>query len=203
MKLSRKPHPHISLAPGGPALSLGRAHEVTGRAAKVFAAMVVRRLTGPVIWARPEHARDILPPVGLAPFFDLSRLIIVRAPCANTLLWTAEEALRSGAAPVIIAEPEEPPALTPLRRLQLAAEAGAAQVGEVSPLCLILSPRIGTAGAVESRWVCAPLPSEHQQPRWRFECIYAKSTPPVVWETTAPPHESTGRAAQHFNETAA
>ncbi|MEL6793656.1 MAG: hypothetical protein AAFP78_09395, partial [Pseudomonadota bacterium] len=159
-------------------------------------------------------------------FFDPSRLVIAHADRPIDILWTAEEALRSGAAPLVVAEAAEPPALTPLRRLQLAAEAGGAaakafastplstggdasgeafarskskgcpqsgetasnrDLGRAPPLCLILSPRAGMSGAVESRWRCAPLPRSEtaREARWRFERVYAKAAPPRVWETGA------------------
>ncbi|MGB0508203.1 MAG: ImuA family protein [Pikeienuella sp.] len=194
-KLSRNPRPQLPLVPGGPSLALGRAHEATGHAAMVFAAMTAGRLSGPVLWVRPDSSSDILPPAGFAPFFDPSRLVIVKTSRTNDLLWIAEEALRSGAAPVTIIEPDAPLTLTPLRRLQLAAEAGGNQAGGIPPLCLALPPQAGNAGAVESRWVCTPLISERGQARWRFECIYAKSTPPIVWETGAIPRRDLAYAA--------
>jgi protein ImuA len=195
INLSRNPHQQIALTPGGPSLALGRAHEATGQAAMAFAAIAAGRLTGPVLWVRPAWVQEILSPNGAALFFDPSRLVIVHARRASDILWITEEALRSGAAPVVVAEAEAPPDLTPLRRLQLAAEAGARQVGGSPPLCLILPPQAGTAGAIESRWACAPLPSEHGQARWRFERIYTKSGPPIIWETTTTPRRDLAHAA--------
>lgn len=227
MKLNRKPRPALSLAsePGAPAMTLGRAHEATGPAAVVFAALIAGRLRGPVLWVRPSWAEGRLNPNGLAAFFDPARLVVAHADRAPDILWTAEEALRSGAAPLVIAEPAEPPALTPLRRLQLAAEAGGAAARELTggggggptaprqsaeasesskefmvlddenlanapPLCLLLSQKAGAAGAVESRWRCAPLPAwagrgEASSPGWRFERTYSKSGPPLIWEAGA------------------
>lgn len=210
MRLDRKSRPALSLADPagapGPSLALGRAHEATGPAAVIFAALVAARLTGPVLWVRPDWARHALNPEGLAPFFDPARLVIAAAPRALDILWTAEEALRSGAAPLVVAEAVEPPGLTPLRRLQLAAEAGGESGGEIGggrnaavpPLCLILPPRPGSAGAVESRWRCAPLPAWGPEgtaapPRWLFERAYGKSGPPLQWRAAgASPY---GRAA--------
>ncbi|MEM8754452.1 MAG: hypothetical protein AAGF90_15850 [Pseudomonadota bacterium] len=195
MHLDRKPRPSLTLADPagapGPALALGRAHEATGPAAWVFAALVASRLSGPVLWIRPAWSREAPHPEGVAPFFDPARLVFVDAPRPLDVLWAAEEALRSGAAPFVIAEAAEPPALTPLRRLQLAAEAGGAGAkGAVAPpLCLILPPRPGSAGAVESRWRCDPLPAwgpagPDAPPRWRFERSYGKSGPPLEWLAT-------------------
>ncbi|MEL7466054.1 MAG: hypothetical protein AAFN79_18425 [Pseudomonadota bacterium] len=222
MQLDHRPRPTLSLASDreAPSLTLGRAHEATGPAALVFAALVAGRLSGPVLWARPARGAGALNPEGLAAFFDPSRLVVAHADRPIDVLWTAEEALRSGAAPLVVAEAAEPPALTPLRRLQLAAEAGGAAAKDFAsnapietegrrnlgnsdgyaaesvkaqapalhrapPLCLILSPRAGASGAVESRWRCAPLPQWEATgaPRWRFERIYAKAAPTLVWET--------------------
>ncbi|MFN3260873.1 MAG: ImuA family protein [Pikeienuella sp.] len=173
--------PLLPLGPGAPGLAphlaLGRAHEATGPAAAIFAALTAGRLSGPVLWIRPGWRRDSLHPEGLLPFFDPSRLVLAAPARGADILWAAEEALRSGAAPLVVAEPEAPPGLTPLRRLQLAAEAGG------NPLCLLLPPEAGSSGAVESRWRCAPLPARGGPPRWRFERAPGKAGPPLVWET--------------------
>ena len=230
MQLDNRPRPLLSLGSGAPDMALGRAHEATGPAAIVFAALIAGRMRGPVLWARPAARHGALNPEGLSAFFDPSRLVIGHVDRPVDILWTAEEALRSGAAPLVVAEVAEPPALTPLRRLQLAAEAGGEAARRLSggalaappetssqnadhfgdssdyrrnrrtdvksethapPLCILISPRAGSAGAVESRWRCAPLPawgaapatdSSPAPPRWRFERIYGKSGPPLVWE---------------------
>ncbi len=170
--------PLLPLGPDrAPGLALGRAHEATGPAAAVFAALAAGRLSGPVLWIRPGWRRDSLHPEALPPFFDPSRLVLTAPMRGADILWTAEEALRSGAAPLVVAEPEAAPGLTPLRRLQLAAEAGG------NPLCLLLPPEAGSSGAVESRWRCAPLPSRGGKPRWRFERAPGKAGPPLTWET--------------------
>ncbi len=186
MQLSRKPRPQLSLGPAAPDLALGRVHEATGSSAIAFAALIAGRLSGPILWARPAWEMTLISPEGLAPFFDPARLVIAHCPRPLDVLWTAEEALRSGAAQLVIAEAVEPPTLTPLRRLQLAAEAGGAEVRR-PPMGLILPQTQGTAGAIESRWRCSPSPAwaTGQPARWRFERIYGKSGPPLVWETGA------------------
>lgn len=161
-------------------------HEATGPSAIAFAALIAGRMAGPVLWARPAWEAATPNPDGLAGFFDPSRLVFAHCPRPLDILWTAEEALRSGAAQLVVAEVAEPPALTPLRRLQLAAEAGGADARR-PPLGLILPPRQGSASAIESRWRCSPSPAwaQGQPARWRFERIYGKSGPPLVWETGA------------------
>jgi protein ImuA len=185
--------PLLRLAPDGPSLALGRAHEVAGPARRVFAAWVAGALAGPALWiAGPRPgAPERLDPEGLSAFLDPSRLVVARCRSGIDALWAAEEALRSGAAPFVALEPSAPPALTPVRRLQLAAEAGAAAAPR-PPLCLILTPEGGAAAAVETRWRADPLPgwAASAAPgggaaRWRFALLRDKAGPPAVWEAAA------------------
>ena len=180
--------PRLTLAADGPALALGRAHEVAGPARRAFAALVAGRAQGPLLWIVAGRRPGLLHPEGLMAFCDPGRLVAVHARRAMEGLWAAEEALRSGAAPVIALEPAEPPALTPVRRLQLAAEAGG-EVAPAPPLCLILTPEGGSAAAVETRWWIDPLPGWATDPRpgggaarWRVALLRDKAGPPGAWE---------------------
>jgi protein ImuA len=197
------PRPLLRLAPGGPALALGRAHEASGPARRVFAALAAGRLAGPVLWILGGRSPGRLDPEGLLAFFDPSRLVVARCPHGAEALWAAEEALRSGAVALTVLEPAAPPGLTPVRRLQLAAGAGAAAGGAMAgagaapPLCLILTPEVGSAAAVETRWRAEPLPGWARSAapgggpaRWRFALLRDKAGPPAAWEAVAP-----GRAA--------
>ncbi|MDZ4135085.1 MAG: hypothetical protein U1D06_05750, partial [Paracoccaceae bacterium] len=152
----------------GAALHLlrGRVHEICGPARRSLAAMIMgadrgsgpmnrgpgnwgptnRRSEnwgptnwGPVIWIAAGWQGERLLPDGLRDFAEPGRVIFVTARHAPDLLWAMEEALRSGAAPLVIADLPEPPALTPVRRLQLATEAGA-RVAPQAPLGLMLTP---------------------------------------------------------------
>ncbi len=183
--------PRVALAPDGPALALGRAHEVTGPARRVLAALAAGAAGGEALWIVGGRETGSLDPEGLAPFMAPGRLMVARAPHGLDALWAAEEALRSGAVAAVVLEPRAPPALTPVRRLQLAAEAGAAR-GPARPLCLILTPEGGAAAAVETRWRADPLPGWAGDPRpgggparWRFALTRDKAGPPAVWEATA------------------
>lgn len=122
-----------------------RVHETGGPLAPVFAAICAAESQGTVFWLRERWLIDDLNPHGLSPFFDPRRLLIGRtANQADTLACT-EEALRSGAVALAVAELTRPVTLTQGRRLQLAAEAGA-----TLGLCLI--PEGGGSNAAETRW---------------------------------------------------
>ena len=143
-----------ALVVAGPlAFRPGRVHEGCGRARRVLAAMLAGAAGGPVIWAQPAWDRDRLYPPGLAAFCDPGRIVIARVRSPAEALWVMEETLRSGAAALAVAELAEPPGLTPVRRLHLAAEAG----GSRAP-GLLLTPEQGGALGVESRWRLDPAP---------------------------------------------
>ncbi len=193
----------------GPMLALGRAHELAGPARRVLAAMAAGRLAGPVIWISGPWVQGAPHPEGLARFFDPRRLVLAHCRYGIDALWAAEEALRSGAAPLVVLEAAEPPALTPACRLNLAAEAGGAagesavlrDAGSVAaPLCLILTPEGGAAAAVQTRWRIEPLPGWAAQrgddgaPRWRLALLRDKAGAPATWEVSAPPRHAPRRA---------
>lgn len=182
-------------APKRPALSLlkdidldlGRVHECAGRARRVFALMLAARTSGPVLWIAPAYGTDTLNPDGMLRFVDPGRFIFVAPQRAEDLLWAMEEALRSGAVPLVVADMPGFPALTPVRRLHLAAEAGVAQAPR-PPLGLLLTPDEGGAQGVETRWVMQPdmapdmtnaLPHDHL--RWHLARSRARRAPPRDW----------------------
>lgn len=179
--------PRLELAPDA-TLPLGRAHEVCGAAQALFAALAAGRgARGPVLWIRGPKAEGRLNPDGLAAFFAPERLVLAAPRRETDALWCAEEALRSGAAPLVVAELSAPPRLTPVRRLHLAAEAGGAGRGGAAPLCLLLCPGTGGAEGVETRWRLSPAPSERVgapgpgRPAWRLERLRARLAPPRAW----------------------
>lgn len=169
-------------------LRRGRVHELCGPSRVALAAMVMAKSTGPVVWIRPGWLPERLNAAGLQPLADPARLILAQADRDEGLLWAMEEALRSGAAPLVVAECLAPPALTPIRRLHLAAEAGAEAArreGWTPPLGLILSPGQGGAQGVESRWQMAPLPSRSllwsDAAGWHLTRLRARLLPPAAW----------------------
>lgn len=159
----RKPWPHLTL-PGGLGLTLqrGRLHEFCGPARRTLAAMAMSESQGPVLWISPAWVAERIYPPGLLDWADPGRVIFARARRPEDLLWAMEEALRSGAVPLVLTELLAPPALTPVRRLHLAAEQGAEaarHAGRLPPLGVVLTPAEGGAQGVESRWHLAAAPS--------------------------------------------
>ncbi|SFC70398.1 hypothetical protein [Tropicimonas isoalkanivorans] len=191
--LSRAPHagrPALPVA-GEMALALGRVHEICGPARQTLALAVAAARPGPVMWIVPAWQAERLNGEGLAARIDPGRVILVTVRQADLLLWSMEEALRSGAVPLVVAELPEPPPLTPVRRLHLAAETGAAE-GAVAPLGLLLTPGDGGAQGVESRWHLAP---DHgpSRSRWRLERRRARTAPPAAWDFGQTATEGDGR----------
>lgn len=163
MPEGRKPWPDQAL-PGGLGLTLarGRVHEFCGPARATLAALLLAASEGPVLWIGPGWVPERIYPPGLAEFADPGRIIFARARRPEDLLWSAEEALRSGAVPIVLCDLVTPPALTPVRRLHLAAETGAEaarHAGRLPPLGVLLTPAMGGAPGVESRWHMAAAPS--------------------------------------------
>ena len=163
-------------------LARARAHEVTGPARVAFALAAGARLAGPILWLQPSWAAERPMGDGMRAFLDPGRLVFGRARTANDLLWAAEEALRSGLVALAAVELPAPPGLTAVRRLHLAAEAGAGR--GVAPLALLLTPDPGGAPGVETRWHLAPAPgwAVDGRPRWRLTRARARMAPERTWE---------------------
>jgi protein ImuA len=160
-------------------LARGRVHEFCGPARRMLALMAMAGCAGPVLWLRPDWLPERLCPAGIVPFVDPGRLIIVAAQRDDDLLWSCEEALRAGAAALVVAELSAPPGLTPVRRLHLAAEAGSSMGTGV-----ILTPGDGGARGVESRWHASPdhRPGEN---RWQITLLRSRNSPSGCWTLTA------------------
>ena len=179
--------------PGGMGLGLvrGRVHEVCGPARWTLAAMLMAEGQGPVIWIAPAWQNEQLHAPGLAAFADPARLIFAAAKRTEDMLWAAEEALRSGSVALVLVDLTDPPALTPVRRLHLAAEAGAEVArsnGQLPPLGVLLTPGPGGAQGVESRWQMTGAPSTstllNHRTAWRLDRLRARMEPPASWALT-------------------
>ncbi len=172
-----RPRPMLSLT-DAVGVASGRVHELCGPARRTLAVMLAARAAGPVLWAHPAWDRALPYPPGLAAFLDPGRLILAACPKAADLLWTMEEALRSGAVGAVVADLAAPPGLTPLRRLQLAAEAGGGRATG-----FLMTPDRGGAPGVESRWHAVPRPGGG----WRLERLRARLMPEAAFDLPAPP----------------
>ena len=182
--LSRKaysPPPGINLV-DGLTLTLSRCHEFCGPARRSLALMLAARLDGPVLWIRPDWTRAQIMAQGARDYIDPGRLIVVEPGRADDILWCMEESLRAGVVPMVVAECDAPPALTPIRRLHLAAETGSG-VGSLKPLGLILTPGDGGAQGVESRWHLAPRHRSDTR-SWLLHRRRARLAPPAAWVLT-------------------
>ncbi|UWQ23765.1 hypothetical protein K3553_12355 [Leisingera aquaemixtae] len=211
------PRPALPLTEGI-ALEHGRTHEACGPARHRFALWLAaaaqktarnsawqtapETAPAPVLWLLPPRGGRPLNPEGLAACASPARFLFVQAARTEDQLWAMEEALRSGAAALVVAELPEPPAMTPVRRLHLAAEAGGC-FGP-APLGLLLTPGQGGAQGIESRWHLAPahnraacnrlrhdLPPCGQaaggegtapQSCWSLQRLRARTLPPRSWQ---------------------
>lgn len=164
-------------------LATARVHEVCGAARRTFALAVAGAMEGPVLWIAPGWAAERLNPDGMRRLVAPGRLIFATPRRAEDLLWSMEEALRAGAVPLVVADLPGPPGLTPVRRLHLAAETGAAE-GACRPLGLILTPQ-GAAPGVETRWSLAPRHTGTHSEGWEMRRLRARTLPEAAWAVTA------------------
>ncbi|MFT7596587.1 MAG: protein ImuA [Paracoccaceae bacterium] len=175
------------------ALTLGRVHEICGPARRTLAMWLAGQTRGPVLWISPAWEAAQLNPDGMLGFADPARFLFVTPRRAEDLLWACEEALRAGAVSLVIADLPGPPALTPVRRMHLAAETGATM--GPAPLGLLLTPGDGGAQGVETRWHMTPthestheitpeITPEITVRRWRLERRRARTLPPQAWTAT-------------------
>ncbi|PYG33264.1 ImuA family protein [Pelagimonas varians] len=190
--LSRKSHrppPALDLQ-DGMQLPLSRVHELCGQARRTLAVRIAARLlasksgsaSGPIFWITPKWERNQLNTDGLVSLLPPQSLIFLSPLRGEDILWSMEEVLRSGAAPMVVADLPEPPGMTPVRRLHLAAETGTAE-GKFRPIGLLLTPGAGGAPGVETRWRMEP---QHRagQTRWQLDRIRARMAPPKSWVLT-------------------
>ena len=182
--LGRRPDrtgPSVTLLPQHEEMRLAQArlHEACGAARRTFAMWLAARIPGQVMWISPVWNKDRLNPDGMAQWVDPARFIFVDAIRAQDVLWSLEEALRSGAIPLVIGDLPAPPGLTQVRRMHLAAETGGTN-GSYIPLGLLLTPGMGGAQGVETRWQLNP--THHVSPNsWALKRLRARTAPQTSW----------------------
>ncbi len=176
-----RPRPMLEPAPGI-ALVLARLHEGCGPARHSFALWLARHSRGPVFWIAPEWSAAPLNPDGMARFVHPGRFTFLTPRRPEDVLWTMEETLRAGLVPLVVADLPGLPGLTPVRRLHLAAETGAADTGQ-PPLGLVLTPADGGAQGVESRWHMAPAHTPDTE-AWTLTRLRARTDPVRRWQVT-------------------
>lgn len=179
--LPNKQHSHTSTLELWPSvhLTLRRVHEACGPNRRSLAMMIAQKMEGPIFWIAPEWNTDHLHADGIISFINPGRLTFITPKRAEDILWVIEEVLRSGAVPLVVADLSGIPAFTPVRRLQLAAETGAAK-GTLPPLGLLLTPGDSGAPGIESRWHLA---ARHHgaEDIWQLDRIRSRSAPPRSW----------------------
>lgn len=149
-----------------------RVHEVCGPGATGFAVMAGAGIAGPMIWISEGRRPGQLNPVALSRFLDPGRLLLARTRDQVETLAVAEEALRDGAAPLVVAETTRPLSLREGRRLQLAAKNGG-----TTGLCLIPDADGMGSNAAETRWHVTQIFDDTNDglPRTRWRLVKNKS----------------------------
>lgn len=175
-------------------LPYGRLHEVCGIARQRFALWVAAQTQGPVLWISPSWGVDQLNACGIASILNPARLIFVTPRRAEDVLWSMEEALRSGVVDLAVADVPGLPGLTQVRRMHLAAETGG-QDRRTSPLGLLMTPGMGGAQGVETRWALTPT---HTAPdlSWRLDRLRARTAPVQSWTITQDAQQSALKIAK-------
>lgn len=149
-------------------------HEICGPGAVFFAISHAAQVQGTVFWIRQKWQKDQINPIGLVNCLAPERLLSVATRTHIETLAVAEEALRSGASPLVIMELTNQVDLTDGRRLQLAAQAGKA-------MGLALISEGAGSNAAQTRWHCRPLfdPKDSTLHQWKL--IKNKSGTLGVW----------------------
>ena len=158
----------------------GRLHEACGPARRRLAMILAGAMQGPVFWIRPAWMPVQLNPEGMLKLADPARFIFAAPQRPEDLLWTMEEVLRAGLVPLVVADLPNPPGLTAVRRLHLAAETGATE-GTKVPLGLLLTPGTGGAPGVETRWSLTPGHGTGRQESWDLVRLRARMQPEKSW----------------------
>ena len=145
----------------------------------MLAVSIVTQLGGPVVWITQQAATEYLCPEAIADQITPGHILFVTPSNKDMILWAMEDALRDGHAPVVVADLTAPPAMVPIRRLHLAAEAGCG-IGACRPLALLLTPGQGGAPGIETRWSLEPA-HHNGAGHWTLSRLRARMAPPRDW----------------------
>jgi len=155
--------PELDACLPGRGLALGAVHEAFaggpavehGAAPALFAAAVLARQTGPVLWIAAR--RDLYPPALARAGLDPARLVLVEA--RSGALRVMEESLRHPGLAGVVCEHEGRLGLTASRRLQLAAEAAGVLGFVLRRSQRFDDPALTAPSAAATRWRITSLPS--------------------------------------------
>ena len=182
--------------PGG-GLALGALHEVAGgangaidgAAAALFAAGILARTHGQVLWCISR--RDLFAPAIAQAGLHPDRVIYAEAGSDKAILACFEEGLRHGGLAGVVAEVARLP-MTPSRRLQLAAEAsGTIGIAIRRWRRQTEAADFGQPTASTTRWRVTALPSSPLpvpglgRARWQVELIRARGADSADFEVEA------------------
>ena len=185
--------------PGG-GLALGAVHEISEQGtfsgyaamAALFAAGVIARLEGPVLWC--VGRRDLFAPALALAGLHPDRVLYCETWKDGEVLPSMEEGLHCKGLAAVVGEVNRLP-LTPSRRLQLAAEESG-----VTAFVLRRSVKaLDDANAAFSRWRIAAAPlapdemGELGRARWRVSLVRCRGAEPHSWMVEA--CDATGRIA--------
>lgn len=140
----------------------------------MFAFALLAQSGGSGVWLRENWDLRQVNPNGFDDFLDPAQLIICNASDQTETLALAEDALRSGAVPLVVMQLNKPLGLTQGRRLQLAARDG-------NSTGLAIVPDGMGSNAAETRWRCTPVFDPKDSTLQRWELIKNKSGTLGVW----------------------
>ncbi len=192
----------------GQGLALGAVHEVFaggsavehGAAPALFAAAVLARCPGPVLWIAARC--DLYPPALARVGLDPARLVLVRT--RHGALRAMEECLRHPGLAGVVCEHKGRLDLVASRRLQLAAEAADALGFVLRRSPQLDDPALTAPSAAATRWRIASLPSPPPLPHaldvpglgrllWRLELLRCRGASAASFIVESP--DAQGRLA--------
>ena len=200
--------PVLDMCLPGRGLALGAVHELFaggpavehGAAPALFAAGVLARRSGPVLWIAAR--RDLHPPALARAGLDPARLIFVEA--RRGALRAMEDSLRHPGLAGVVCEHEGRIDLVASRRLQLAAEAADALGFLLRRSPRFDDPALSAPSAAATRWRITGLPSPPPlphapdvpglgRPLWRLELLRCRGAEAASFTVESP--DAQGRLA--------